>query len=372
MPDINKIDTKAAIADLKKMDDDRAMDSTFATEGIDNPLLYIKSSIALLKMKAYRPALSNYLIKNKVQAIKVSDPYNTLRVAIKKYIESLNDSQKYNSINAIARDLLVLKTEWESAIQYAQNELATDALTTLDSEIRKSISIEYISGLTSQADEFFSANKNNSKLYQTFPSQAATNSKEEEAKADKEYEDTINEGILILDELLSVIKSGALDESIGTMARGTGAKVTHGANGVVDKATEISVKEKKAREWFDDKINRVVKDIRNERQKQQYDKLVNHSLSVSREITRVLYTLPIFLINPAIGSLIFVASIFLDKHIDKKYANKMLGDLKHSERILEERINNAKDAKEKEHYMTEKDKVTRAIEKMQRSGYRNE
>ncbi len=137
---------------------------------------------------------------------------------------------------------------------------------------------------------------------------------------------------------------------------------------VVDKAKTAAVDFKKIEEAFDRNILQAVNKLRDNRRKMKHAEMVGESLRISREIKRVFATLPVFLINPAVGAIIFVGSIIYDNKTDVRDKAVLIGDLKLEIKIIEQKIETAErkgDDKEKIQLMRAKDKLDRELERLQ-------
>jgi len=173
------------------------------------------------------------------------------------------------------------------------------------------------------------------------------------------------------ESLISLFKDDTFDTFMNECAMYTEEYVLN--EGIVgdskDKARNVSQKYKRAGEWLDNIVNRKIKKIKDSDKKAKQDYIIKGSLSISRELNRGLKTLPLNLIHPGLGYLIYLASILFSVKSTNKQRTEMIAELKTAEKVVDELIDKASrddDTKGKIKLIKEKDRIIRSREKLLR------
>lgn len=143
--------------------------------------------------------------------------------------------------------------------------------------------------------------------------------------------------------------------------------------GIVNKAKEAAkianVKRKKAERSFDELVMKKYKEYVRNRQNRKHAEMVGEALRVNHELKKILYTLPLSLINPAWTVIAWVIATVVDRATDKKDRNLLVGQLKDELEIVEEKIQMAErngDDKAKVELIRLRQKLQREYERIQR------
>lgn len=148
--------------------------------------------------------------------------------------------------------------------------------------------------------------------------------------------------------------------------------------GIVNKAKEAAkvaaVKSEKASRAFDELVMKKYKEYVRKRQNRKHSEMVGEALRVNHEIKRLLYTLPLSLINPAWTVIAWVTSVVIDRQTDKKDRNVLIGQLKDELEIVEEKIQMAErngDDKAKIELIRLRQKLQREYERINKLPFDN-
>ena len=107
------------------------------------------------------------------------------------------------------------------------------------------------------------------------------------------------------------------------------------------KAKEASIAMKKASRNFDEFVMKRVKKMRDERRNRKHSEMVGESLQITHEIKRLLKSGGLAVINPAIGVMHYIVTLFIDRHTDAKDREFLIRQLRDEIEIIEEKINMA-------------------------------
>lgn len=157
------------------------------------------------------------------------------------------------------------------------------------------------------------------------------------------------------DHILKLMETTSLNEGIVNKAK-EAAKVAH-------------VKRKKAERSFDELVMKKYKEYVRNRQNRKHAEMVGEALRVNHELKKILYTLPLSLINPAWTVIAWVIATVVDRATDKKDRNLLVGQLKDELEIVEEKIQMAErngDDKAKVELIRLRQKLQREYERIQR------
>lgn len=148
--------------------------------------------------------------------------------------------------------------------------------------------------------------------------------------------------------------------------------------GIINKTKELAkiaaVKSEKASRAFDELVMKKYKAYVNKRQNRKHAEMVGEALRINHEIKRILYTLPLSLINPAWTVIAWVISVVIDRETDKKDRNVLVGQLKDELEIVEEKISMAErngDDKAKIELIRLRQKLQREYERINKLPFDN-
>lgn len=137
---------------------------------------------------------------------------------------------------------------------------------------------------------------------------------------------------------------------------------------VKDKATKIAVDMEKKSLAFANMINKIKEKYEEKAKMDKAEQIVKDSWNINKQLRRIIRSAPFAIVNPAIGLLVYVTLTAIDKTIDKKVRATYIGDLKLEIRLIEDKIAEAEskgDTKAKAQMIRDKDKLERALEKLQ-------
>lgn len=140
----------------------------------------------------------------------------------------------------------------------------------------------------------------------------------------------------------------------------------------VEKAKELNVAQKKAGKAFDEMIMKKVKSIRENRRNRKHAEMVGEALRINHELKRLLGSLALGALNPALGVITWVVSVVYDRATDKKDRDILVGQLKDELEIVEEKISQAErngDDKAKIELMRIRQRLTKEYQRVNRIRY---
>lgn len=145
-------------------------------------------------------------------------------------------------------------------------------------------------------------------------------------------------------------------------------------NTAKEKAKELYVKEQKASRAFDEFVMKKVKKIRQDRRNRKHAEMVGEALRINHEIKRLLGSLAVGAINPAIGVILWVTSVVIDRQTDKRDRDILVGQIKDELEIIEEKISQAErngDDKAKIELIRLRQKLQKEYERINRIKFDN-
>ncbi|MCM1531888.1 MAG: hypothetical protein NC114_06410 [Ruminococcus flavefaciens] len=104
------------------------------------------------------------------------------------------------------------------------------------------------------------------------------------------------------------------------------------------KAKEAGIAMKKAERNFDEFVMKRVKKMRQDRQNRKHSEMVGESLQITHEIKRLLKSGGLAVINPALGVMHYIVTLFIDRHTDAKDRAVLVRQLKEEIEIIDEKI----------------------------------
>ncbi|MCM1230190.1 MAG: hypothetical protein NC489_08655 [Ruminococcus flavefaciens] len=104
------------------------------------------------------------------------------------------------------------------------------------------------------------------------------------------------------------------------------------------KAKEAGIAMKKAERNFDEFVMKRVKKMRQDRQNRKHSEMVGESLQITHEIKRLLKSGGLAVINPALGVMHWIVTLFIDRHTDAKDRAVLVRQLKEEIEIIDEKI----------------------------------
>ena len=143
-------------------------------------------------------------------------------------------------------------------------------------------------------------------------------------------------------------------------------------NNAKEKAKELYLKQQKAGKAFDEFVMKKVKRMRENRRNRKHAEMVGEALRINHEIKRLLGSLAIGAINPAVGVIVFLVSFFYDRTTDKRDRDVLVGQLKDELEIIEEKISQAErngDDKGKVQLIRARQQLTKEYERINRIKY---
>ena len=143
-------------------------------------------------------------------------------------------------------------------------------------------------------------------------------------------------------------------------------------NNAKERAKALIVKEQKASKAFDELVMKQVRKIRENRRNRKHAEMVGEALRINHEIKRLLGSLAIGAINPAVGAIVYLTSLFYDRATDKRDRDVLVGQLKDELEIIEEKISQAErngDDKGKVQLIRARQQLTKEYERINRIKY---
>ena len=114
---------------------------------------------------------------------------------------------------------------------------------------------------------------------------------------------------------------------------------------VINKAKEAAklalAKKKKAERAFEELVMKKVKELRRNRQNRRHAEIVGEALKIHRVLLRMLKSLGLGLINPALGVTYYVIDLVVDKKTEHKDRVVLIRQVENEMEILEEKLNQA-------------------------------
>lgn len=162
------------------------------------------------------------------------------------------------------------------------------------------------------------------------------------------------------------IPSDSLNEEIESfineLNEGVGIKDSAKAAAVVaDKATS---------EKLHNIVNKIKTNYTEARKEESTEKVLAKTWPIKRQLRRIIKATAVSIFNPGLGLLTYIALSLIDRKLDKSQRAEYIGDLKLDIRLLDDKIAEAEskgDNKAKVQLIREKDKLERALEKLQRN-----
>lgn len=112
-------------------------------------------------------------------------------------------------------------------------------------------------------------------------------------------------------------------------------------NKVKEAAKVAQVKSEKASRAFDEFVMKRVKKARENRRNRKHAEMVGEALRINREVKRLLGSLAVGAISPAVGVILWVGSVVVDRQTDKRDRDILIGQIKDELEIIEEKISQA-------------------------------
>jgi len=103
-------------------------------------------------------------------------------------------------------------------------------------------------------------------------------------------------------------------------------------------AKTAKVKADKAGREFDMFVMRKVKEAREKRRNRKHAEMVGEALRINRELKRLLFSLGIGALNPALGVINWVVSVVIDRRTDKRDRDILVEQIKDELEIVDEKI----------------------------------
>lgn len=103
-------------------------------------------------------------------------------------------------------------------------------------------------------------------------------------------------------------------------------------------AKQAGIAMKKAERNFDEFVMKRVKKMRDERRNRKHSEMVGESLQITHEIKRLLKSGGLAVINPALGVMHYIVTLFIDRHTDAKDRAILVRQLKEEIEIIDEKI----------------------------------
>ena len=103
-------------------------------------------------------------------------------------------------------------------------------------------------------------------------------------------------------------------------------------------AQALKIKEEKASRAFDEFIMKKVRAAREKRRNRKHAEMVGEALRINHELKRLLKSLGLGMINPALGVIHRVVTTVIDRSTDRKDRDILLGQIKDELEIIEEKI----------------------------------
>lgn len=104
------------------------------------------------------------------------------------------------------------------------------------------------------------------------------------------------------------------------------------------KAKELAVKTEKANRAFDEFIMKRVRNAREKRRNRKHAEMVGEALRINNELKRLLVSLGLGALNPALGVIHWVVTVAIDRATDKRDRDILIGQIKDELEITEEKI----------------------------------
>lgn len=103
-------------------------------------------------------------------------------------------------------------------------------------------------------------------------------------------------------------------------------------------AKTAKVKADKAARNFDMFVMKQVKAAREKRRNRKHAEMVGEALRINNEVKRLLKSLGVGALSPALGVILWVTSVVVDRHTDKRDREILVGQIKDELEIVEEKI----------------------------------
>lgn len=104
------------------------------------------------------------------------------------------------------------------------------------------------------------------------------------------------------------------------------------------RAKELKVKTEKANRAFDEFVMKRVRNAREKRRNRKHAEMVGEALRINNELKRLLVSIGLGMLNPALGVIHWVVTVAIDRATDKRDRDILIGQIKDELEITEEKI----------------------------------